>query len=135
MTTTTPLDLELTDAEVADLVTRYLAIWGEPDDARRTATVAELWAPDAVHLADRSRYTGLAELDGRVAEAHQLFGAAFTVTAADDVRGHHDCVVFTIQLEAGGEVAWAARATLLLDENGRISRDYHHTVKELVQPA
>lgn len=43
-------------------------------------------------------------------------------------------MVFTIQLEAGGEVAWAARAVLQLDENGRIRRDYHFTVKKLAQP-
>ncbi|MCC9307986.1 hypothetical protein LN042_12935 [Kitasatospora sp. RB6PN24] len=132
--TTTPLDLELTEAEIADLVARYLAVWTEPDAARRAVAVAGLWAPGAIHLADAgARFSGLAELEQRVSHAYRQFAGAFTVTAADDARGHHDCVVFTIRLEAAGEVAWAARAVLQLDENGRIRRDYHFTVKQPAQ--
>jgi ketosteroid isomerase-like protein len=130
--TASPLDLELTEDEITDLVTRYLAVWTESDAARRTAAVAGLWAPDAIHLPDPgAEFSGLAELDRRVTGAHEQFAGTFAVTAADDARGHHDCVVFTIQLESGGEVAWAARAVLQLDENGRIRRDYHFTVKRL----
>ncbi|MEE4543340.1 hypothetical protein V2S66_15345 [Streptomyces sp. V4-01] len=49
---------------------------------------------------------------------------------------HGDLVVLALRLTrargpGAGEVAWAARAFLLLDEEGRIVQDYHLTVRPL----
>ncbi|GAA1965926.1 nuclear transport factor 2 family protein [Kitasatospora viridis] len=118
---------------LTDLVTRYLAVWAEPDAARRAAAVAELWAPDAVQLTEEAEFAGHSALTGRVAEAQHAFCAerGWAVTAADDARAHHDCAAFTIQLEQAGERLWAARVFLLLAEDGRIRRDHHLTVQDL----
>jgi hypothetical protein len=121
-------------AELATTIAeRYLAVWSEPDPASRRAAIAGLWAPDATEFIEGTRFHGHEELDTRVAGSYAEFvaGGRYAITAADDVRQHDDVVTFTIQLTAGGEVAWAARVLLLLDADGLISSDYQLTVKEL----
>jgi hypothetical protein len=56
----------------------------------------------------------------------------YAVTSAGDVTCPDDIVTFTIQLTTpGGEVAWAARAFLLLGQDGLIRQDYQLTVQPL----
>ena len=60
----------------------------------------------------------------------------YTVASADDATGHHDVVTFTIQLVAAsgddaGDLAWAARVFLVVDDEGHIQEDYQLTVKPL----
>ena len=60
----------------------------------------------------------------------------YTVASADDATGHHDVVTFTIQLvsasgDNAGDLAWAARVFLVLDDEDRIQEDYQLTVKPL----
>jgi hypothetical protein len=72
------------------------------------------------------RRQGGAEFPARVVHAYTDFVAnsRYAVTCADDLDRHDDIATFTIQLTApGGEVAWAARVFLFLDERGRIRED------------
>ena len=121
-----------------EIVTRYLAVWSEPEPQARRAAIAELWPKDGVEFVEGTRFTGHDGLDARVAEAHEAFVASgtFDVTGADDVSEHDDVVMFTIQLvhrngAEAGQVAWAARVFLVLDEHGLIREDYHLTVQPL----
>jgi hypothetical protein len=128
------LDLELTPAAIERIAARYLAVWSEPDAARRRAAVPEIWAEDAVEYVEGAEYRGHAELEARVAGAYQEFvgSGRFTITAGDDVRGHHDAITLTVHLTTpSGESAWAARAVLIVGPDELIMREYQFTVQEL----
>ncbi|OIK02232.1 nuclear transport factor 2 family protein [Streptomyces monashensis] len=127
-----------TAIDVDQVVGRYVAVWSEPDAAARRRAVAELWAPDGVEFVEGTRFRGHDALIDRVAEAYGLFVAsgAYRVTHDDHVTVHHDIVMLTIQLTYAtgprlGQVAWAARVFLVLDDDGRILQDYHLTVQPL----
>ncbi|MFG2842896.1 nuclear transport factor 2 family protein [Kitasatospora sp. NPDC048296] len=129
---------QTTVTDVDRIVQRYVAVWNEPDPAARQRAVAELWAPDGVEFVEGIRFCGHDGLTGRVAEAYGLFVASGDYHVTDDghVTVHDDVVMLTLQLTyAKGprldEVAWAARAFLVLDEEGRILQDYHLTVQPL----
>lgn len=125
---------EMTETATAAIAGRYLAVWSEPDPAARRAAIAGLWAPDGTEFTEGHQFQGHEELQSRVARAHQEFVASgrYDVTAAGDVTRHGDIVTFTIQLtDTDGDVAWAARVFLLLDQDGLIRQDYQLTVKPL----
>jgi hypothetical protein len=130
-TATTAPDIDL-------IVERYVAVWNEPDAAVRARTVAELWPADGVEFVEGARFRGHDALVDRVTEAHTLFVASgqYEVTHEGHVTVHDHVVIFTIRLvrprgEHAGDVAWAARVFLVLDDDGRILQDYHLTVKPL----
>jgi hypothetical protein len=125
---------ETTETTTTAIAARYLAVWSEPDPDARRAAIAGLWAPDGAEFVEAAQFRGREELNARIAEAYQEFVASrgYAVTSAGDVARHHDIVTLTIQLTApGGDVAWAARVFLLLDEDGLIRDDYQLTVKPL----
>lgn len=131
---------QTTAVDVDRIVADYVAVWSEPDATARARAVAALWAPDGVEFVEGTRFRDHAGLVDRVAEAHQLFVASgeYHVTKDDQVTVHGDIVVLTLRLTraegpGAGEVAWAARAFLLLDDAGRIVEDYHLTVQPLPQ--
>jgi hypothetical protein len=119
---------------IDDVADRYLAVWSEADPELRRRAVADLWAEDGVEFVESTQFRGHEELDARITEAYDAFvgSGRFIVGSANDVFGHHDAVTFTVQLATeDGEVAWAARVFLLLDENARIRADYQMTVQPL----
>ena len=122
--------------DTAQVATRYLAVWSEPDPGSRRTAIAGLWAPGGTEFVEGTQFRGHEELDARIAGAYQAFVASgrYTVTGPGDVTRHDDIVAFTIQLVApGGETAWAARVFLLLDADGRIREDYQLTVQPLAE--
>jgi hypothetical protein len=128
------MDINILDINIDDVADRYLAVWNEADPTLRRRAVADLWAEDGVELVESRQFRGHEELVARTTEAYDTFvgSGKFTVRLANDVFGHHDAVTFTIQLATeDGEVAWAARVFLLLDENARIRADYQMTVQPL----
>ncbi|MDH6705789.1 hypothetical protein P3T27_002511 [Kitasatospora sp. MAA19] len=129
---------QTTAIDVDRIVQRYVAVWSEPDPAARERAVAELWAPDGVEFVENTQFRGHDGLVDRVAEAYGLFVATgdYDITDDNHVTVHDDVVMFTIQLAYAkgprtGEVAWAARVFLVLDDDGRILQDYHLTVQPL----
>jgi len=129
-----------TPTDVDRIVRRYVAVWSEPDAAARRRAVARLWSQDGVEFVEGVQFRGHEGLVDRLAEAYGLFVASgdYRVTDDDRVSVHGDVVVFTIQLRyskgpQAGEVAWAARVFLLLDDDGRILQDYQLTVQPLPQ--
>ncbi|MFC4912477.1 hypothetical protein [Actinomadura gamaensis] len=117
------------DFEKNQIVARYVAVWNEPDPDRRRAAIAGLWAEDAVELVEDTTFTGLAELEDRVTEAHKQFveDGGYSIDHADDAVSHHDAVTFTVRLVRDARVAWAARVVLLVGEDDLIRRDYQFT--------
>ena len=126
-----PIDLE-------SVVGRYLAVWSEADPESRRTAIAGLWAPDGAEFVEGAQFRGHDQLDARIAEAYREFvgSGKYIVASADDATGHHDVVTFTIQLvsasgDNAGDLGWAARVFLLLDDEDRIREDYQLTVKPL----
>lgn len=117
-----------------EIISRYLAVWSEPDTERRRDAIASLWAEDGVEIVESTPFRGHKELEGRIVEAYEQFVAtgAYTVASAGDAAGRDEFATFTLQLIAeNGAVAWAARVLLILGEDGRIRYDYQFTVREL----
>jgi len=124
--------------DVESVVGRYVAVWSEADPGSRRTAIAGLWAPDGAEFVEGAQFRGHDQLDARIAEAYREFveSGKYTVASADDATGHHDVVTFTIQLvsasgDHAGDLAWAARVFLLLDDEDRIQEDYQLTVKPL----
>ncbi|QMU70104.1 nuclear transport factor 2 family protein [Streptacidiphilus sp. P02-A3a] len=127
-----------TTTDIDRTVERYLAVWSEPDAAARRGAVARLWAPDGVEFVEGAQFRGHQGLVERVAQAYELFvgSGEYRIAREEHVTVHGDIVRLTIQLAyargpRAGEVAWAARVFLVLDEDGRIRQDYHLTVRPL----
>ncbi|MGY4773102.1 nuclear transport factor 2 family protein [Kribbella sp. CWNU-51] len=117
-----------------ETVDRYLAVWSERDPGSRRRMIAALWRPDGVEFVEGAQFRGHDELEARITEAYQEFveSGKYAVSGGDDATAHHDVVTFTIQLiSSGGELAWAARVVLVVDDDGRLQEDYQLTVKPL----
>lgn len=128
-----------TEATRDGALERYLAIWAIADDAKRRDAVAALWSPDGVEFVEGTRFEGRTRLADRVKEAHDAFVAdrRYVVGWDDDLSVHGDMLRFTIHLaqpaadDRPGEIAWAARVFLLLDDQGLVQQSYQLTVKPL----
>ncbi|WIX85652.1 nuclear transport factor 2 family protein [Amycolatopsis sp. DG1A-15b] len=118
----------------SNLISRYVAVWNEPDAAARRSTVARLWAEDGVQYTETAEHRGHDALEARVTGAYDRFVATgeFVFTAADDVVTHHDAVTFTTHMvpATGGAPVWSGTIFLLLDEDGRIRHDHQFTGAE-----
>ncbi|GAA1705445.1 nuclear transport factor 2 family protein [Fodinicola feengrottensis] len=126
-----------TETDIKALVDSYAAVWNEGDPAARRKAIAHLWADDGVEVLPSGEIHGHQALETRIREAYEQFvaGGGFVFRVAADVMAHHDAVTFTTQMvpAGGGDIAWSGSIFLLLDENGRIRRDYQFA--PIVHPA
>ncbi|WP_051970619.1 hypothetical protein [Kitasatospora azatica] len=132
-------------AATQQLADRYIAVWNEPDPTVRRTLIAELWSPEAVHLVQppqemRERAIGIgfpdaalelrghAALEVRVRTAYQEFVASgqmrFRARPDADrlqsvVKFHWEAVDPNTEQVVGGGLEF-----VVLDEDGRIARDY-----------
>jgi hypothetical protein len=117
--------------DLATFTDRYLAVWNEPDPALRRQAVAGLWAEDGVEFTESAEHRGHEAIEARVAHAYDEFVAAggFAFVPAGPATHHHDAITFTGQMvpAAGGEPVWTGVMFVLLDDDGRILRDYQFT--------
>ena len=127
-------------ADAKDVVTRFIAVWGVADPEDRVAAVAGLWAADGVEFVEGKRFEGQTELVERVKTAYEAFigNDKYVGRFGDDLTVHDDLLRFTIELRERteqdgelGELAWAARVFLLLDDDGLVQQSYQVTVKPL----
>ncbi len=133
------------DMSARELVSRYVAVWTEPDAELRRKAIQELWAEDGAHILQppqeiRQAAAGLGfpsatlqarghdELEARVTRSYQDFVAPgqFTFKARDNADRLHNVVKFTWDMvpAGGGEAAGTGLEILVLDEDGRIEADY-----------
>jgi hypothetical protein len=125
------------------VVDRYVAIWNEPDAARRGAAVVQLWTEDAVHILQPPQEVreaaaalevtpifqarGHRELEARVGRAFEEFVAPgqYSFRAQGNVARLGDALKFTWEMvTTSGDVAGVGLEFLLLDADGRIRLDY-----------
>jgi hypothetical protein len=125
---------QTTELDTTAIVTRYLAVWNEPDPGTRRAAIEDIWMPDATEFVHEVQHHGYEGLEARVASPYKAFVAdgKYTIEGAGDVTRHDDIVMFTVQLVTpDGVVDFATRVFLLLGDDGRIREDYQLTIKPL----
>lgn len=118
--------------DIDDFVTRYVAVWNEPDPSTRRTMIASLWAADGSEYTEESRYRGHEAMESRVTEAHTelVQDGGFRFHPEYDTRAHHNAISFTTRMvpAAGGDPAWRGRVFLVLDDDGRIRVDYQFAI-------
>lgn len=118
--------------DIADFVSRYLAVWNEPDPHVRRSAVRALWSADGVQLLDNTQVDGLDAIEARISQAHEEFvtRGGFEFRSADDAVGHHDLIRFTTCMvpAGGGAAAWVGAVVAVIGPDGLIRRDYQLTL-------
>lgn len=113
--------------EAGSFVDRYLAVLNEPLDDRRRQLLSELWTSDATYVGEKFVKYGQSEIAAKAAEsseATQRKDCLFKTAGAS--HAHHNLVRFTWQVEKqrGGDIIAVGSELVILDEQGRILRDY-----------
>jgi hypothetical protein len=110
------------------LADRYVAVWNEPDAARRRLAIAELWAPDGKHFVDTREARGFDALEKRITGSYEknVREGGHRFRAAQDARGLRDVVTFHWEMLPADSEIVAARGLeiLLVNDWGRIITDY-----------
>lgn len=116
----------MTSAE--ELVSRYVAVWNEPDPGKRRQAIAALWTEDGVHFTPSLEARGHDAIEARITAAHERFVRAegYVFTAAHAGAGHHATVTFSWEMRPAGGGAVAARGLhfFTLGPDGRIRSDH-----------
>jgi hypothetical protein len=126
--TTTPTTVP---ADLDGFVERYMAMWNEPDAARRRALVEELWAPSARNATPTLEAVGHDEIAARVTRAYDTFVGTGEHRFEEHVSfvAHHGAVrVWWQMVRTDGTVAAVGQEFLALDDDGRILSDHQFPV-------
>src|SRR5258708_31160137 len=90
--------------DLTNLIDRYIAMWNEPDAARRRDLIARTWTMAASYVDPLLQGEGRAGIDAAVQVVQAKFpGHRFSRTSA--VETHHDRVRFTWALAPDGGAA------------------------------
>ncbi len=122
-------------SELNQLVSRYIALWHEPDAELRRQSIKEFPTINrGTTVEDGAQFTRLREIRGyqalveRVSTAYEKFvkTEGFLFRLSSDVDAHHNAVEFTWEMvpAAGGEATAVGTIFLLLSDDGRIHLDY-----------
>ncbi|HKU96916.1 MAG TPA: hypothetical protein VJR58_16655 [Vineibacter sp.] len=113
-------------AELRDIVNRYVAVWNEPDPARRRQQIAALWVEDGGHFTPSHDCRGYAALEARITGAYEKWvrDSGHVFRPRDHVDGHHDTVRFQWEMVRDNKVISVGADFLLLGADGRIRADY-----------
>lgn len=135
----------MTDIDPQELVSRYVAVWSQPDATLRRKAICELWAEDGAHvlqppqeIRETARGLGFTStvleargheaLEVRITRAYEDFVASgdFTFKARDNADRLGNVVKFSWEMvpTGGGAVAGAGLEILILGKDGRIETDY-----------
>jgi hypothetical protein len=115
-----------------DFVERYVAVWNEPDSARRRERIAALWTSNGASLHRMLEPRGHAALEARVAASYDkwVHGRGCTFRSARHAFGHHDAVMCNWEMVAPeGAVVSLGLSFLLLDPYGLV-----HTELQFPEP-
>jgi len=97
-------------------------------DIRRSRTT-ELWSPDGEYITETSISRGHRAIEAATARAHDTHEAkGLVLSPAKHSHRHHNLVTFQWHLRAkdSGAVVTGGSDLLVLDEEGRIRRDYQY---------
>ena len=110
------------------MVSRYVAMWNETDDAIRRRTIAELWAPDGANYLKSAAYHGHAEIEARVTASHEknVVQGGNRFRARPDFQCVQNGVLLTWEmLPQGSETVLAVgHEFFVLGDDGRILSDH-----------
>lgn len=103
------------------VVARYIAIWNEPDPARRQDLIAQTWSEDATYTDPLVVAEGHAALAATVAAVQAQF-PGFTFRLAGPVDAHHNLTRFGWELvpDDGAEAIVAGFDVAVLADDGRL---------------
>jgi hypothetical protein len=115
--------------DAGELVESYAALQNASSaDIRRSRTTA-LWSPEGEYVRETSVSHGWDAIEAETARAHDAYQSEGLVfSPAHRSHRHHNLVTFKWQLRAKntGEVVSGGSDLLVLDERGRIRRDYQY---------
>jgi hypothetical protein len=118
----------LSPPQLEDFLQRYMAMWHEPDPARRRELVVRLWAEDAENTTSRFAARGLAEITARVTRAHDEWVAAkgFVFRPAGNTDSHGNVIKFLWEMvpAAGGPAEARGLDIFVLTDDRRIRTLY-----------
>ncbi|WP_282796265.1 nuclear transport factor 2 family protein [Streptomyces sp. CC224B] len=108
-------------SDLTELAGRYIAIWNEPDEAKRAAAIAELYTAEATYtdpLADVRGHDGIAAV---ITGARDQF-KGFEFKILGDVDANHHIARFRWELvpESGGENIVIGFDVVVSDGAGKI---------------
>lgn len=112
--------------DVDELITRYVAIWNEPDEARRGERIPGIWS-EKTSLYNRLReYRGHVGIEQATKRSYDLFGSrGFSFRPRGEAIAHHGAVRFTWEmLNPERAVDSVGTQFLMLDDRGLILLDY-----------
>ncbi len=109
-------------------IAEYLAMWHEPDAARRRTIVERLWAPGAENITRNFTARGLGEIAARVDRAHMewVHQHDFIFRSRGNADSHNHLVKFHWEMlpRVGGPIEARGLDLLVLDGEGRIRSLY-----------
>lgn len=108
-------------SDLTELAGRYIAIWNEPDEAKRAAAIAELYTADATYTDPLADVAGHEGINAVISGARQQFpGFAFKLLG--DVDANHHIARFQWELvpAGGGENIVIGFDVIATDGAGKI---------------
>jgi len=118
--------------DLDDFVERYVAVWNEPDSARRRERIAALWTPGGASLHRVLEPRGHAALESRVAASYDkwVHGRGCTFRSVHHAFGHHDTMMCNWEMVSpDGAVISLGLSFLILDPYGLV-----HTELQFAEP-
>jgi hypothetical protein len=115
--------------DACELVQSYVALQNASSaDVRRSRTT-ELWSPDGEYVSEMSVSHGHRAIEAQTERAHHAYESKGLVfSPANCSHRHHNLVTFKWHLRTKdtGAVVTGGSDLLVLDEEGRIRRDYQY---------
>jgi hypothetical protein len=119
---------DMEGTQLMEFITRYVAMWHEPDPRRRRAIVQGLFAEDAEDYTTQTAARGLDEINARVTRAYEEWVAAksYVFQPTGNTDAHHHLVKFFWQMlpRSGGPIVSVGLDIFVLREDGRIRALY-----------
>ncbi|HEX5114842.1 MAG TPA: nuclear transport factor 2 family protein [Pseudonocardiaceae bacterium] len=107
---------------------QYIEVWNEPDADVRRASIAKLFAEDAVHFSPSQEVRGHDELAVRIENAYRQWvePGEHVFRSQDNATGHHNVMRFNWGMvrQSDGETISVGFDLFVLAEDGRIQADY-----------
>ncbi|MGW0809165.1 nuclear transport factor 2 family protein [Nonomuraea sp. NPDC002799] len=103
---------------VNDLITKYLAIWNERDEAARDVLIKAVLTADAIYSdPDHAGLSGHGELSPVISRLHRNVGD-MVFSLGSLINAHHDTALFTWRLGAPGSDTPAASGYDVVEFSG-----------------
>ena len=109
------------------LIDRYVAVWHEPEAARRRAAIESIWSPDGEHLSASKEARGYDQLEQRIADTYQrwVVEERCSFRALDEPIAHHDAIRFRWEMVShDGQTESIGLDLFILNDDGSVARVY-----------